>query len=346
MKKTLLFAMALAATVSANADDLKVAICAFNAEDNEIFAATGVTSNGAILENNTKIGEAKYGDELLVEAYIGAGGTYKSSSIGTFLFDVTSASGDGLELASLSGLGINGGIQEANNNPKDEDGGTPSTTFKAPVSGGYFVFDVHADGYLYVVHKANSSKPYTVFENGNCLAYTFAAADEGALLGYENNVYNYTILSDSEYGYITTAGFTTDKGVTYTSMPLPEQIAAGWDGTSEWTKVGAGGLSVIKFPVYKDCKYIVNANGSKMTASGFLFETTGKANAYYTKTNETTGVETTYNLLTNGKPTGISEVNEAAKQSVNNGKTYNLAGQEVDSNYSGVVIKDGKKSIQ
>ena len=58
--------------------------------------------------------------------------------------------------------------------------------------------------------------------------------------------------------------------------------AANWkeetadDGTTKQTwdpAIKINGLGVIKFPVYKDCKYIVNANGSKITAAGFVFST-------------------------------------------------------------------------
>jgi len=46
-------------------------------------------------------------------------------------------------------------------------------------------------------------------------------------------------------------------------------------------------------------------------------------------------------------PTGINEVNGASENAkTSNGRTYNLAGQEVDSNYSGVVIQNGAKHIQ
>lgn len=43
-----------------------------------------------------------------------------------------------------------------------------------------------------------------------------------------------------------------------------------------------------------------------------------------------------------GSPTGISSVKVEAAQ---NGKTYNLAGQQVSDSYKGLVIKNGKKFI-
>lgn len=53
----------------------------------------------------------------------------------------------------------------------------------------------------------------------------------------------------------------------------PEQIYLNNDGSS----IKYVSMSVIKFPVRAGSTYIVNANGSKMTATGFYFDTTGDA---------------------------------------------------------------------
>ena len=45
-----------------------------------------------------------------------------------------------------------------------------------------------------------------------------------------------------------------------------------------------------------------------------------------------------------GTSTGISSVNAAAAKK--NGKTYNMAGQEVSSSAKGIVIKNGKKYVK
>ena len=45
-----------------------------------------------------------------------------------------------------------------------------------------------------------------------------------------------------------------------------------------------------------------------------------------------------------GTSTGISSVNAAAAKK--NGKTYNMAGQEVSSSAKGIVIKNGKKYVR
>ena len=66
----------------------------------------------------------------------------------------------------------------------------------------------------------------------------------------------------------------------------PEQIYHEWDGTSSWSNLSVGGMSVIKFPVRQGKQYVVNANGSKMTATGFYFDNTGDATVSIQKNGE------------------------------------------------------------
>ena len=49
-------------------------------------------------------------------------------------------------------------------------------------------------------------------------------------------------------------------------------------------------------------------------------------------------------VVRGGTSTGISSVNTAAAKK--NGKTYNMAGQEVSSSAKGIVIKNGKKYVK
>jgi len=44
-----------------------------------------------------------------------------------------------------------------------------------------------------------------------------------------------------------------------------------------------------------------------------------------------------------GTSTGISSIEATSAQ---NGKTYNLAGQQVSDSYKGLVIKNGKKYVK
>jgi len=304
MKKNLLIAAALFAAVSANAQEY----CAFNAEENSDFAALNLNGDaGTALTAGTVLGKTDH-----VVCTVGADDSFKSSSIGTI------TAGD---------AAINGGVQ-GSSNPKDADAGSPSSSLKEPVSGAFLTFSVTHDGYLYVFHKASSAKSYTVFEDGSALGYTFAAlGDASTALGA---VYGYVLQGEGEYNYLA-AG---------TTVPFAEQIFLNWDGSAEWTKINAGGLGVIKFPVYNGLTYKVNANGSKITASGFYFDTTGDATV---SASDKEG--NAYNLLTSGEyvAAGIKDV-KADK--IADGVIYNLAGQKVNGSYKGVVIMNGRKFIQ
>ncbi len=253
MKKFLLSAVALLATMSVNAQEF----CAFNADDNADFAAIGLTSDKMAVVGGTIIGKTES-----VVAKIGADDDYKSSSIGTI---------------TVGEASINGGLQ-GNTNPKDADGGVPSSTLIAPAGGAFYVFEVAKDGYLYIFQNSSSNKSYTVFEEGEAIGYVFSAYWKNGVLPTGAGVYSYELKGGGEYNQLKDAGIT--------SVLWPEEYVIGESYNKDETVnakgetgkgYGDGGLGVIKFPVFKDCKYIVNANGSKMTASGFYFDETGDA---------------------------------------------------------------------
>ena len=113
-----------------------------------------------------------------------------------------------------------------------------------------------------------------MFEEGSAVGYTFAAYGNKDPLP---EVYQFTIEGGGEYNYLSETDRTKIEFAEQEWLKVnnPEFYEANWavqdDGTSKWTNVSAGGLGVIKFAVAKDCKYIVNANGSKITAGGFVF---------------------------------------------------------------------------
>ena len=244
MKKILLSAAAVFAAMSLNAQE----ICTFNPDNVMNLDA----NNGSALTAGTIIGETES-----IIATIGADDSYKPQ-------DVASV---------INGAESKGGLQ-GSTNPKDADGGTPSSTLIQPASGAYLQFEAKADGFLYVIHKASSNKAYTVFEEGSAVGYTFAAYGNKEPLP---EVYQFTIEGGGEYNYISETDRTKIDFAEQEWLKVnnPEFYEANWavqdDGTSKWTNVSAGGLGVIKFAVAKDCKYIVNANGSKITAGGFVF---------------------------------------------------------------------------
>ncbi len=246
MKKILLSAMALVAAMSVNAQE----VCTFNADN-----ALGLDSdNGTALSAGTVIGET-----ASIVASVGADDTYKPQSVKAVAGDTE----------------INGGLQ-GSTNPKDEDGASSNTTLKVPVSGAYLQFEAKADGFLYVIHKASSNKAYTVFEEGEAIGYTFAAIGNKDPLP---EVYQFTLAGAGEFNWLKDAGITSVEFAEQEYLKATDKAAydARWaaqdDGTTKWTNISAGGIGVIKFPVFADCKYVVNASGSKITAGGFVFST-------------------------------------------------------------------------
>ena len=81
--------------------------------------------------------------------------------------------------------------------------------------------------------------------------------------------------------------------------------------------VSAKSNGVVKINVAEGGTYYVLAAGTKLGFYGFKYEV--------------------------GTSTGISSVKAEAAQ---NGKTYNLAGQQVSDSYKGMVIKNGKKYVK
>ena len=302
MKKTLLSAVAFLAAMSVNAQE----VCSFDSE------ALGLNSDGVALTAGTVLGQTES-----IICTVGADDTYKPQSV----------------QATVGGQEISGGLQ-GSSNPKDADGGTPSGTLIAPVSGAYLQFEAKANGFLYVIHKASSNKAYTVFEEGEAIGYTYAAiGDAETDLGA---VYQYTLEGAGEFNYLKDAGLTkvewAEQEYLKSIGKYDTHVTTNDDGTTGWANIAKGGIGVIKFAVYEGCKYIVNANGSKITAGGFYFDTTGDA----------TVVAGDVTILS-GTGTAI----QAAKViNIDNSTIYNLAGQKVDASYKGIVIKGGKKMIQ
>lgn len=246
MKKILLSVAAVFAAMSLNAQE----VCTFNTDN----ALELDADNGTTLNAGTVIGET-----TSIVATIGADDPYKPQDV----------------KFTVNGTEYAGGLQ-GSNNPKDADSGTPSSTLVQPASGAFLQFEAKADGFLYVIHKASSNKAYTVFEEGSAVGYTFAAIGNKEPLP---EVYQFTIEGGGEYNYLsetdrTNIEFAEQEWLKVNNAEFYESnFAAQDDGTTKWTVISAGGIGVIKFAVAKDCKYIVNANGSKITAGGFVFST-------------------------------------------------------------------------
>lgn len=212
-----------------------------------------------------------------------------------------------------------------------------------PTGGWVYRIDVVEDGYVTLFSKFSSNKAYYAFEG--------TAETEGALIGYDfgmvvdlgdgEQVYEYTLPGDSEFGYFSMDLPDADKYSDGTSMRWPEKIFLGADAAD----VKKNGFGFISFPVYKDAgTYLFCAQGSKANSNGFIF-TAEKPERIIAVVPEKTDAET--GTVTPGKQyvfrgtTGISSV------TVDNVETpmYNVLGQPVDNNYKGLVIKNGRKFI-
>ena len=310
MKKILLSAVALVAAMNVNAQAVS-----FNADNADYAALNLSTESGTTLTAGTVIGKI----DGAISFEIGAEDSYKAQSRGPF---------------TIGSATVNAGGLQGNSNPKDADNTAPSSSLKVPTSGAFFKVTCSKDGYLYVFQQASSNKAYTVFENDFAIGYTYAAiGDASTDLGA---VYGFELKGAGEYNYL--------KDADITSVEWPEQIYTRQKGTydshldadGKWVNIAKSGLGVIKFPVFADCTYIVNANGSKMTAAGFYFDTTGDATVTVKSGDEEV------NLLTGGTA-GISSTKIVLNQ---NGAIYNIAGQRVANDYKGLVIKNGRKMIQ
>ena len=107
--------------------------------------------------------------------------------------------------------------------------------------------------------------------------------------------------------------------------PASYNLPAAKDGDSQKFEQNVKGENIIAkksngtvtFSVAEGGTYYVLAAGTKMGFYGFKYEA--------------------------GTSTGISSIEAAAK---NDGKTYNMAGQQVSGSFKGLVIKNGKKFVK
>jgi hypothetical protein len=245
MKKILLSAVALMATMSMNA---QVEMCAIDGE------AAGANSDGVELAAGTELGKT-----ASVTCTVKYNDTFKVNDNKT-MFKVNDADFD------LNGKGIQG----STNGPKACWDGTDPGFY--PENGCIYQFVASQDGYIYVIHKGSSNKNYVVYEEKTRVPYIYTMINGGIddlptpTFGYDLNKIEGATVTDGE-------GVTTV--VETFAIDWPERLAG---HTGEDAK--KGGNSVIKVPVYAGLVYDVLACGSKMTLGGFLFDTTGDATIY------------------------------------------------------------------
>ncbi len=300
MKKSLLFAAALFISAAASAQE-KVYV---NAD------AAGITGDATAITAGTVLGQSAnvtmtlaFDESVKTTALYGEGDATKGFTLG----------GQGFEIPT--------GVTGSSN---------PTATITAGPTGGFVVkFDVKKDGFLYVIGKLSTNKPYYVWEGNigegeRLVAYTLAMQPK-AQVG-DSPVLTYTLPAD-DLGYY---DVTKDADNVYsngTALNWPEVIVTK-DANSS---VKSGGLGIIKFPVYAEgATYYVHATGSKISTCGAIFS-------------ETDLGEIAFTAEAFSDPNGISSINANAENA--NAPMYNMAGQRVNSNFKGLMIQNGKKFI-
>lgn len=218
-----------------------------------------------------------------------------------------------------------GGVQ-GSGNPVDEDGTNCALSLKPAVSGAVIQLDAKKDGFVYIVAKLSTNKQYVVFEEGSAMGYKIAMEVEDARI--PSNVLNLEVKGEGEYNYIP-ASVSTLNGGTGIKWVIREYL-----NDAEATTAG-NGLGVIYFPVAKDCKYLAHATGSKISWSGIYFSENEAASIKVAKEDGTD-----FSILAD--PASVNTI----KADAQNGAIFNVAGQKVGANYKGLVIKNGKKTIQ
>lgn len=320
MKKIFIFAIAVAASMSANAQ-----VFSLNAEQ----ILTGLGATDPTVATRLAAG-AVFADNDVFTLKAGAADSYKAVTVDANGYNTITFGTDVMDCSTM-------GIQGASN-PKDDATQNPGQTFKAPVSGAYFALTTKASvpetgGYIYVVHKASSNKNYTVFEEGTIAPYTFAMQidpTKNANAQPTGNVLSFTLPADAEGYYDTTNG----------PINWPIQIV---NGSTEATITSAGnGLGVIMFKVYPEETFIFNACGSKMSLKGIYYSATPVETVTISGP-EVEGVKPADVTLIGG---GAGINNIAADAHNANAPIYNLAGQRVSKDAKGILIQNGKKFIK
>lgn len=313
MKKVLLLACAVVASLSASAQAVTI--------DGKAWA----TANGSTDEGANAWGPIAAGVEMCK-----IDGAAVMSNGAPTNFKVAGSEAAGYDAVWADGMVVDATKQaiQGQDNPKDEDGGTGWSTFKAPTTGAFTVIEALKDGYLAVIAKYSSNKNYTVFEEGSCIPYTFAIEwSDGGVPAANPLTYTLPGVTDAE-GIVT---YDQEAG----PINWPEQIVLGAESA-----IKKNGLGVIIFPVYADCKYNCNAWGSKIAPQGMIFSETPFS---LIKVQDLAGDTAKEDfVIYNADPSGIKNVN-VAKASTG---FYNIAGQKINSNFKGLAIQNGKKVVK
>ena len=165
-----------------------------------------------------------------------------------------------------------------------------------------------ADFGAYVCGKSNG-KLVSGAEPTGCV-YKFQTAKAGSLtVGVQLNGNKGFHILDAEFAEVAPASY---------NLPAKNGDSQKFEQNEKGENIIAEKSNgTVTFSVAEGGTYYVLAAGTKMGFFGFKYET--------------------------GTSTGISSIEAAAK---NDGKTYNMAGQQVSGSFKGLVIKNGKKFVK
>jgi hypothetical protein len=227
-KRLLLFASAALLGVSAFAQAIVID-----------GSAVGLTSSSSSVSAGTVLGS---NDAITLS--VAFDDSYKTSKADKNKYDYYVLNGDSIKASYAI---------QGNANPKDANGGTPSSSLLPPVQGAVLKIDAKKDGVVAVWGALSTNKSYTVFEGAKPIGYRLVMQTSSILKNID-----ITIPTD-------------ENGVVTEAIAWPEKIVSG-------DSVAASGNGYIIFNVKADSSYLVNANGSKLTAGGAFYS----SNKYFT----------------------------------------------------------------
>ena len=288
-------------------------------------AAAGLAAEASAVAKGTVLGSS---ESVTVKA------AYDDS------YKVVSCSFNGYKNVIVNGktVEVGDGVQGSTNPTGQKLVGLEGTS-TAPSSGAVTQIDVTKDGYIVLVSKLSSNKPYYVFEGdatyAEPVAYSLYMDWSSANLTDQPTItYSWPATAD---GYLDFASADLDKYVDMATGAArwPEKVVLGADAAD----VKKNGVGVIIFPVYADAgTYLVQAQGSKISVSDVIFSTDPITDLQITGADE------------DGNPLSITFIGENAAiqgvtvdTSVVNARTYNLAGRAAN---KGLLIQKGKKFVK
>lgn len=313
MKKQLLSAALFMGAVCANAQVETISTDG---------SAAGLTGDAQAVTAGTVLGSS---DNVTVKA------AYDDS------YKVVSCAFKGYKNVTVNGTTVtfDNGVQ-GSANPSGQSLAPDAST--PPTGGAVIQIDVKKDGYIVVASKLSSNKEYYVWEGdanfAMPVAYSLYMDWSDASLANQPTI-QYTLPADKD-GYLDFAAADIDKYLNGTKVYWPEQIILG-----AGSAVKKNGVGAIVFPVYAEAgTYLVQAAGSKISVPAVIFSE-NEITALQISGTDADGNAQSIDFI-GGSGTGISNITAAENADA---PAYNIAGQRVNANAKGLVIKNGKKYV-